>query len=104
MPARKATATTAKNEIHAWEDDPGIPSAPEVAVSRPSPIMGTGVLSVSIAGPKVAPSVYDPGTPEFRYWAGAEALQRAATFWALMLPSGTQWHSTVGSTLQAALD
>jgi hypothetical protein len=46
--------------------------------------------------------VYQPGTPEFLYYANACALRRTADFWGSILPSGTRWE--VGAVLPVNLD
>jgi len=56
-------------------------------------------LSFPPRGP--APGAYRPGTAEFRYWTAAEALRRAADFWAPRVPS-KNWQ--IGPTLPVILD
>ncbi len=92
--ARAAAATTA---VLAWQDDPlGYPD-----LDRPVPKLATPPLKLKIKGQAVPPGHYAVGTPEFRYWAAAEALRRGADFWAPLL-GVRRWQP--GSTLPVGLD
>ena len=42
------------------------------------------------------------GSDGFRYWTAVEALERAAGFWASILPAGTRWF--MGASLPVSLD
>ena len=96
---RGAVKGQASQTILAWEDDPISTGAQPL--SRPVPSL-TGPLGVTIRGRKPAPREYNRGTPEFRYWAAAEALGRSATYWTSVLPTGTQWFT--GPSLPITLD
>ena len=95
--------------IKSWEDDP-IGSVPEALPPRNQPVdadrpdLDPAGLKVGISGPKPAPGVYDPGTPEFRYWVLADALGRSAGYWSKRVPAGTTWQPDNGSRLIAVAD
>jgi hypothetical protein len=57
-------------------------------------------LSIDVSAPLA--KIYDKGTPEFRYWAAAAALSRAANFWAEVVPAGITWEP--GAVLSVILD
>lgn len=101
-PAR-ATATS-NGSILAWEDDPGQPPALRHPVSQPVPNPTATSLPIAIRGKRPAARPLGVGTPGFRYWANAEALSRAAQFWAATLPSGTKWFKSNGTQLPVQLD
>jgi Thermolysin metallopeptidase, catalytic domain len=103
---RAATrATASKNgSILAWEDDPGQPPALRHPISRPVPKLTATSLPITIRGKAPAARQQDVGTPGFRYWANADALGRAAQFWAATLPSGTKWYRSNGARLPVQLD
>jgi hypothetical protein len=98
--ARKK-ATPGGGGVAAWEDDPASGFSPVITSSVPAPEKGK--LAVRISHPPAAPKpgIYKAGTSEFRYWAAAEALDRARTFWAPLL-AGKTWHT--GAELPADLD
>ncbi len=116
-PATKAAASTkptakpkvkpqpAPAIISAWEQDPGAGSHPDGGqlVQQPAPVLSSTTLPTSIEHPTAVPpaKIYPPGTPEFRYWAAADALNRGSVFWSSHLP-GTSWQ--VGKTLPVDLD
>ncbi|WP_239342419.1 hypothetical protein [Frankia sp. CiP3] len=97
--------------IAAWEDDPvAAPLEDQPRNNRrifPSvPVLNQGVLPVDI-DPKVQrpqPEIHEVDTREFRYWALAEALSRAAGYWSARVPAGTTWHPGNGNTLIAYPD
>jgi hypothetical protein len=97
--SRAATRKTTRAEILAWEDDPKSGGAP---IKRPLPRLQATPLAMTIVEPAVPAKLYRRGTREFRYWAAAEALRRAADFWAGLLPRGTSWQP--GRTLRVTLD
>src|SRR5262245_22435813 len=97
-PEAGRTAATQAGTIRAWEDDPG--SIGAVPVERPVPVL-TKRLSLRIGGRAPAPDEHPVGTAEFRYWATADALRRAADFWTALLPSGVRW--LTGTTLPVTL-
>ncbi len=90
--------------VRAWEDDPGAPPTDRTPILRPLPDLAAPPLPVAIDGTAPAQGAYQPDTPEFRYWAAADALRRAADYWGSVLPAGTGWHATVGDRLTAELD
>lgn len=90
-------AATVAAQINTWEDDPF-----SQAVATQDPVDATPIqvamainnnplLQTQINGPSPVPSIYAPGTTEFRYWTAAEALARGVNFWAQWLPAGTRW-------------
>jgi hypothetical protein len=83
--------------LSVWEDDPG----PAVLVQRPIPDLARRPLAFDFDVPQPAPTIYQPGSAEFRYWTAAEALRRAADFWAPRVPGGN-WQ--MGPTLKVILD
>jgi hypothetical protein len=89
--------------INAWNDDPGEPSEGRTPVERPTPDLASRPLALAIADTAPAVETYRSATPDFRYWAAAEAARRAADFWASILPNGS-WNSAIGSTLTLYLD
>jgi len=95
--------------IAAWEDDPvgALPEAEPPAnepVTEDAPDFDAPHLKVGVSGARPDPKRYDVGTPEFRYWALAEALVRGATYWSDRLPQGTTWQEDNGDTLVAVPD
>jgi len=89
--------------ILAWEDDPGEPPVRRSPIGRPTPNLTVGSLPVRINGTAPPPTRYQPGTPEFRYWAAADALGRATEFWNGLL-AGATWEPSNGSSLPVELD
>lgn len=89
---------TQEIEILAWEDDPRSGTQP---IKRPKPDLRSLPLKIRINATTPPARVYNVGTPQFRYWATAEALQRGLTFWSRFLPEGTAWQT--GQTLQVWL-
>jgi len=95
-------------QINAWEDDPyseavvtaNPPLAPTGSVDQP--INTSQLLRTAIQDPRPAPARYNPGTPNFRYWAAEEALARGISFWAPLLPAGTVW-STAATPMRVTL-
>src|ERR1700747_635762 len=74
-----------KGVINAWEDDPGAGAQPSggQVLQRPVPVLREQRFPTRIVHPSSAPEAkpHPPGPAEFRYWAAAEALRRAADFW-----------------------
>jgi hypothetical protein len=91
------------SQILAWEDDPGQPDSPNQPVEHPVPDIAQRPLPSSIDEQAPSPGGA-AGTPEFRYWAAADALRRVADFWGGILGEGHPWHETVGSELTVHLD
>jgi len=83
--------------VSAWEDDPG----PAILVMRPVPDLARTPLAFAFPTPQPPAALHQPGTPEFRYWAAADALRRAADFWAPRVPGGA-WQ--MGPVLNVILD
>jgi hypothetical protein len=107
-PARKPStfnrAAASSSLVAVWEDDPGDPNVPPplapIQVSAPNP--AATPLPYKISGTAPSASIYQAGTPEFRYWAAAAALRRTANFWSGIIPSGTSWQ--LGKVLPVQLD
>jgi hypothetical protein len=94
----KKSALAGTTTVSAWEDDPGN----GVRATRPVPDLSKKPLAFSFPKPKPPPpAMYQPGTPEFRYWTAAEALRRGADYWAARVPL-SNWH--VGAVLKVLLD
>ena len=97
------------NAIAVWEDDPvaeileGQPPMNQ-PVRRVKPDFDPPGLPVGIAGAQPAPGVYEVGTSDFRYWALADALARAAGYWSGRMPPGTTWQPDNGNRLIAVAD
>jgi hypothetical protein len=95
--------------IAVWEDDPvaeileGQPPMNQ-PVRRVKPDFDPPGLPVGIAGAQPAPGVYEVGTSDFRYWALADALARAAGYWSGRMPPGTTWQPDNGNRLIAVAD
>ncbi len=96
---RGAAEAAAAGEILAWEDDPMSGASP---ITRPVPDLSAGPLALTIVIPAPPPKAYPIDSPQFRYWAAAEAARRGADFWGAILPSGTNWHP--GGALNLRLD
>lgn len=90
--------------VACWQDDPGDPASQpvlipiQVAVPDPS----AQPLPFKITNQTPPPSIYQPGTAQFLYYANACALRRAADFWGSVVPSDTQWE--IGKILPVNLD
>jgi len=82
--------------IAVWEDDPG--SA--IVRDRAVPDLDKKPLAFAIQGTRPLPDIYATDTPQFRYWAAAEALRRAADLWGPL--TGRGWYA--GKTLPVVLD
>lgn len=93
----------ASTQILVWEDDPGQPDTPNQPVSHPTPDIGKPPFPSTIEGSTPSPGGAE-GTPEFRYWAAADALRRVADFWGGICGEDAPWHSTVGPQLTVHLD
>jgi hypothetical protein len=82
-----------------WEDDPGSNLG---FIEVPTPDLTRARYALRIDGQPPPARVHDKGTPEFRYWAAAAALSRAATFWSALVPNGITWEP--GPVLPVILD
>lgn len=105
--ARRASAAPATSggtsAILAWEDDPGPPPVTRTPVDRPAPNLSPGSLPIRIKDTAPPIGKHPLGTPEFRYWAAADALARAGEFWTTFL-GGTTWQTANRPKLPVALD
>lgn len=83
--------------VESWGDDPF-----SEAVASPMPRSGlpgrvalhdnnNRRLALAIREPQPGNAGAQPGTPEFRYWVAAEALNRGIVFWSELLPQGATW-------------
>jgi hypothetical protein len=96
-PAPVSAGVTA--QINTW-DDPfteAVPSVnPPLAVPRPVTLSANGNprLRTNIVESPLPAARYAPGTPGFRYWVAAEALNRGINFWGSLMPPGTTWSTT----------
>jgi hypothetical protein len=91
-----AAAGAASAELNSWDDpfSEAFASVNPAIATQAAVTLQTAdypALRTSIAGSKPAPGLYNPGTPEFRYWVAAEALSRGICLWGSLLPSGTTW-------------
>ena len=103
-PAKKTSAkkkTVPAKVVMAWEDDPASTASP-TPIQRPLPNLGNARLGIKIDGPQPPAKIYSRGTEQFRFWAAAEALRRAADFWAGIVPASFAWQ--VGARLPVHLD
>ena len=87
--------------IAVWEDDPVaaiLEDQPPMnqPVRRVKPDFDPPGFPVGIAGAQPAPGIYEVGTNDFRYWALADALARAAGYWSGRVPPGTTWQPDNG--------
>jgi hypothetical protein len=104
----KAAADEA-GSIQIWEDDPfetavgGSSPVPANPIAADEPEDVQPVLKTQISDPQPDLGVFDPSSPEFRYWNTDAALARGVNFWGPLMPSGTQWSSNQ-RPLQVALD
>ncbi|GGJ87579.1 hypothetical protein GCM10010123_16460 [Pilimelia anulata] len=96
--------TTMVDQVWAWSDDPGHPSAKRTPLLCARPNLALGPMPVGIRGAIPSPAGDQPGSAEFRYWNLAAALRRAADFWGGLLPAGAGWRPEVGQALCATLD
>ena len=99
-PRRRAAAPAAAKRVRVWEDDPLATGA--APIERPVPKLPAGRMKVTIDAAAPPARLYEPGTPQFRYWVAVEALKRAVSFWSPLLPGGTTWQQ--GTTLPVRLD
>ena len=86
--------------VRAWEDDPMSEGA--APIERPVPKFPKARMKLAFDVAQPAPGLYDPGTPEFRWWAAADALTRAVEFWQPLLPKRQTWQ--LGAELTVRLD
>jgi hypothetical protein len=94
----KATAALSGVSVSVYEDDPDSGTR----TVRPAPdITARGRLAYTFPSAPAPAGIFQPDTPEFRYWNAAEALRRGADFWATWIPDGN-WE--VGPSLRVLLD
>jgi hypothetical protein len=104
MATNNPPANNPAPSVAVWEDDPGAPALaqPLTPITVPVPDQAAQPYGFAIAVPSPPARIYDPGTPEFRFFATAAALRRTADFWAKIVPAGTVWQ--VGALLPVNLD
>jgi hypothetical protein len=96
-------------QVPIYEDDPFLEAVDDLDPVPADPIAvdvvenGQAALQTHILEPQPDPGLFDPTTPEFRYWNAATALARGINFWGPLLPEGTQW-SANQTPLQVELD
>jgi hypothetical protein len=96
-------------QVEIWEDDPFLEAVaaadpvPAEPISVDVPKNDQQLLQTHIAEQQPDAGIYDPSTPEFRYWNAESALARGINFWGPLLPGGTRW-STAGQPMQVGLD
>jgi hypothetical protein len=98
------------DQIQIWEDDPFLDAA---AGANPVPAEPIAVnvpendqpqLKTQIVTPNPPdPGIFDPPTPNFRYWNAESALCRGINYWGPLLPGGTVW-STAQQPMNVQLD
>lgn len=89
------------SKVNSWDDpfSEAIATAdPKLASVQQLPL-GTNAFvglrtSISTTTSRPPAGLYNPGTPEFRYWVAAEALSRGINFWGSLLPTGTTWSTS----------
>ena len=86
-------------KVRVWEDDPLAGAEP---VERAQAKLPKAPLGVTIDVPAPPAKLYEPGTPEFRYWQATDSLARGVAFWKAVMPRGTTWQ--VGKTIPVRLD
>src|SRR5262249_12979412 len=106
-PARPAAEVGVQIQI--WEDDPlleavvGGDPVPAEPIPVDVPENNQPSLQTHIVDQEPEPGIFDPSTPEFRYWNAASALARGINFWGPLLPNGTRW-TTDQQPLHVQLD
>jgi hypothetical protein len=102
--AKAANRKQTTPQILGWQDDPGETEPPLVPPElRPVPDLTLSPLQLAIPGVVAPPPrAYPRGTPEFRYWAAAEAAARGAAFWRKAGSTLTSWQP--GPILKLLLD
>jgi hypothetical protein len=96
-------------QIAIWEDEPfleavaGADPVPAETITVDVPENDQPLLQTQIVDQKPDPGIFDPSTPEFRYWNAASALARGINFWGPLLPGGTVW-STAQQPMRVQLD
>jgi hypothetical protein len=106
---KAGAAAGAGVKIQIWEDEPflkAMAGADPVAaepITVDGPENGQPLLQTHILDEQPDPGIFDPSSPEFRYWNAASALARGINFWGPLLPSGTVW-STVRQPMHVQMD
>jgi hypothetical protein len=100
---KRSRAQPVAESILAWEDDPGAPNV-GTPIERPIPLAATHGLATALRITGTVPKAgqHTLGSDAFRYWTAVDALERAAGFWAAVLPPGTRWF--MGASLPVSLD
>jgi len=107
--APSGAAEGAADQIQIWDDDPFLE-----AVAGADPVLADPIkadvphndqplLQTQIVDQQSDSGIFDPSTPEFRYWNAASALARGINFWGPLLPEGTVF-STVQHPMRVQLD
>lgn len=102
-PKKTLKKTPTGSSILAWEDDPGAPLI-GTPIERPIPVAPAHGLATALRITGTVPKVgqHKLGSDAFRYWTAVDALERAAGFWASILPGSTRWFT--GASLPVSLD
>jgi hypothetical protein len=106
---KAGAAAGAGVKIQIWEDEPflkamaGADSVAAEPITVDGPENGQPLLQTHILDEQPDPGIFDPSSPEFRYWNAASALARGINFWGPLLPSGTVW-STVRQPMHVQMD
>jgi hypothetical protein len=87
------------SSVNSWDDpfSEAIATAdPKLASVQQLPLGANpfATLRTNISASQPPAGLYNPGTPEFRYWVAAEALTRGIEFWGLLLPPRTTWSTS----------
>jgi hypothetical protein len=99
QPQPKPKPTNAKSLVAVWQNDPESGLKPS---QRPASQLSVGLLPLQIEGSAPKATSFPPGTPNFRYWNCADAIQRAKNVWSPSLPENLQWQS--GQPLEVVLN
>ncbi|TLD69365.1 hypothetical protein FEM03_18530 [Phragmitibacter flavus] len=93
--------SSSKSLIAVWQNDPESGLKPS---KRPAPALSVGLLPLQIEGTAPKAGLFNPGTPHFRYWNCADAIQRAKNVWHPCLPETLQWQTGTGNPLEVVLN
>ena len=107
--APSGAAEGAADQIQIWDDEPFLE-----AVAGADPVLANPIkadvphndqplLQTQIVDQQSDSGIFDPSTPQFRYWNAASALARGINFWGPLLPEGTVF-STVQHPMRVQLD
>jgi hypothetical protein len=107
--APRDAAEGAAGQIQIWEDEPFLEAVAGADPVHADPIKvdvaknDQPLLQTQIVDQQPDPGIFDPSTPEFRYWNAVSALARGINFWGPLLPEGTRW-TTNQQPLQVQMD